>query len=53
MKLLVATFLLLNINTAWAHPGHPDNAFIFAGIATAMILLLKPMFRLVKAKYKR
>ena len=41
MKKLLAALFILNINTAWAHTGHSDNAFIFAFSAMAIIFVAK------------
>lgn len=49
-KLLIALFVL-NINTAWAHTGHSNNAFIFAFSVMAIAFIAKPLvYKLLKIK---
>jgi len=46
-KYLLAALFILNINTAWAHTGHSNNAFIFAFSVMAVVLLAKLMLHKV------
>jgi len=51
MKQLLATLFILNINTAWAHTGHSNNAFIFAVSVMAIAFIAKPVVsKLLKIK---
>lgn len=50
MKQLLITLFVLNINTAWAHTGHSNNAFIFAFSIMGVFLLTKPVLKMIKIK---
>ncbi len=51
MKFTLGALFLLNINPAWAHTGHTNNAYIFAFSVMAIVLLAKPVFgKLIKIK---